>query len=190
MRTAFSTLALSLGFVGPRGHDRDAVMLRHLVIGAIEIRLIAARAVDAGPRIIRHDQLRGSVEKLEGGTWQVDPVRQILARARLAQRCKCWRRAQPRKTKPAWFRRCRDRRSGPWRRPSRRTSFRRACDPAASPRLRFAVPALVQLAETAVAVAVRLRFAILLPEQLQRQMLVTSEAGDGAAAKSTPGRGC
>ena len=38
-----------------------------------------------------------------------------------------------------------------------------------------AMPPLVQLAETAVPVAVRLRFAILFPEQLQRHMLVTFE---------------
>ena len=42
-------------FVGSRWHDRDAVVLRHLVIGTIEIRLIAAGAVDAGPWVIRDD---------------------------------------------------------------------------------------------------------------------------------------
>ena len=39
-------------FVGPGGEDRDAVMLSHLVIGTIEIRLIAARSRDTSTRII------------------------------------------------------------------------------------------------------------------------------------------
>ena len=52
-------------FSRPGGQDGDAVMLRHLVIRAIEIRLIAACPRDAGTWIIRHQQLGRAPEKLE-----------------------------------------------------------------------------------------------------------------------------
>src|SRR5712664_2778901 len=39
------------------------------------------------------------------------------------------------------------------------------------------IPPLVQLAKAAIAVAVRMRFAILLPEQLQREVLVSLKLG-------------
>jgi hypothetical protein len=42
-------------FIRSRGYDGDAVVLGHLVIGPIQIRLIAAGAVDASPRVIRDD---------------------------------------------------------------------------------------------------------------------------------------
>jgi len=42
-------------FIRSSGHDSDAVVLGHLLIGAIEIRFIAAGAVDTGPRVIRDD---------------------------------------------------------------------------------------------------------------------------------------
>jgi hypothetical protein len=51
----------------------------HLVVRAIEIRLIAAGAIDAGARVIRHNELRRSRDELEGPDVAVDPVRQMLS---------------------------------------------------------------------------------------------------------------
>src|SRR4051794_10167463 len=69
-------------FVGPGRQDRDAVMLSHLVISAVEIRLIAARARDSGAGVVRHEQFSDALKKLEGAHMAVDPVRQILAERR------------------------------------------------------------------------------------------------------------
>lgn len=57
-------------------------MLRHLVICAIEIRLIAACPRDSGTRIVRHEQFGDALEKLEGPHMAVNPVRQILTKRR------------------------------------------------------------------------------------------------------------
>ena len=66
-----SPLWLCPSACGPRRHDGDAVVLGHLVIGAVEIRLIAAGAVDAGARVIGHDQLRGRPGRnSKARTWQ------------------------------------------------------------------------------------------------------------------------
>ena len=49
---------LDFGFVTrlarPCGHHRDAVMLGHLVIRAIEIRLVPASSRHSGPRVVRN----------------------------------------------------------------------------------------------------------------------------------------
>src|SRR5438105_2636793 len=54
-------------------------MLCHFVVRAIEIRLIAARPRDAGPWIIRYQQLRGALEEIEGTHMAIDPGRKSLA---------------------------------------------------------------------------------------------------------------
>jgi len=147
-------------------------MLRHFLIGSIEIRLIAASTIDAGPRIVRHDQLRGSVEVLESRDVAPDPVRQILAQG-------CLRESVSAGAQHGYEQRSRcdgaavviidgDRGAGP-------------IDEHLLARAMFlphhdtvvAVPSLVQLAKAAVAVAFRLRFAIFLPQQLQGHVLVT-----------------
>src|SRR5713226_811253 len=76
-------------------------MLRHLVIGAVQIRLIAARSCNSSARIIRHQQPGDALEKLESAHMTVNPVRQILAERRSRKRVRaraehsnedrCWR---------------------------------------------------------------------------------------------------
>ena len=83
--------------VRPRWHDGGAVMLGHLVISAVDIGLIAAGAIDASARVIRHDQFRRAVEEIKGPDMAVDPVGQMLAQLSPAQTCRCWLRA-PRQT--------------------------------------------------------------------------------------------
>src|SRR5688572_5704537 len=65
-------------FSGPCWHDGGPVMLRHLVIGAVQVRLVAAGPSDAGARIVGHDQLNGALVKLKRTHVTVDPVRQPL----------------------------------------------------------------------------------------------------------------
>jgi hypothetical protein len=60
-------------------------VLRHFVVGSIEIRLIAAGAVDTGLRVIRDYELRGSVEVIEGGDVAGHPVWQIPAQGGLGE---------------------------------------------------------------------------------------------------------
>src|SRR5436853_4854517 len=73
---------LNLGLVSrlvrPRGHDGSAVMFSHLVVSAVEIGFIAAGAIDAGARVIGHDEFRRTANELEGAHVTVDPVRQML----------------------------------------------------------------------------------------------------------------
>src|SRR3954454_15042178 len=66
-------------FVGAARQHCDAVVLRHLVISAIEIRLVAACSSNARTRIIRHEQPCNALEELEGSDMAVNPARQVLA---------------------------------------------------------------------------------------------------------------
>ncbi len=144
------------------------------MIGAIEIRLIAAGAVDAGPRVIRHDQLGGAVEELEGGNVAVDPVRQILApgglREGVGAGAEHGDEERSRRDIAGLAIVDRHRGAGP-------VDEHLLAGLCVLPEhdVVIPVPPLIQLAETAVAVAVRLRFAILFPEQLQGHMFVTFE---------------
>ena len=54
-------------------------MLRHLVIGTVEIRFIATRPSYSGTRVIRHEQPCNALEKLKGSDMAVNPIRQVLA---------------------------------------------------------------------------------------------------------------
>jgi hypothetical protein len=60
-------------------------MLSHFEVGAIEIRLIAARSRDARSWIIRHQQFRSALEKVEGADVTIDPMRQPLAESRTSK---------------------------------------------------------------------------------------------------------
>ena len=55
-------------------------MLRHLVVGAVQIRFLAASTIDTGTRIIGNDELRNTWEKFEGPHVGLDPVVEILIR--------------------------------------------------------------------------------------------------------------
>jgi hypothetical protein len=147
-------------------------MLRHLVIGAIEIRLVTAGPVDAGPGIIGHDQLGGSVEVLEGCHVASDPVRQVLTHGGLckgistgAQHGHEQRRRRNGTTVVIVDG---DSGAGPIH-----EHFFTGAMLLAHHHVLIALPALIQLAKTAVAVAVGLSLAIFFPEQLQGHVLVT-----------------
>ena len=178
-------------FVGPRGHDRDAVVLGHLVISAVEIRLIAAGSSDTGARVIGNDQLRRAAEELESLHVAVDPVRQILAQGGSRKgvgagaehgdehRCRCGLAGFAVMNRHGV--------AGPV---DERLLARLVVLPEHD--ILIPVPSLIQLTEPAVAIAVRMSFAILLPEQLQRQMLVClklrvqlCEIDDRAAERET-----
>jgi hypothetical protein len=71
-------LGLVPRLVGSCGHDRGAVVFGHLGVRAVKIGLIAAGAIDAGARVVGHDEFRRSAHELEGAHVAVDPVRQML----------------------------------------------------------------------------------------------------------------
>ena len=169
-----------LGFiarlVGPGGQDRDAVMLRHLVIGAVEIRLITACPRDSGTRVVRHEQFGDALEKLEGSHMAVDPVRQIMAERRsrkgVCAGAEHGDEDRGRRDFAALAIIDRDRVSGP-------VDKRLLAGIVIVPEhhIPATVPPLIELAETAVAVAVRLSFAVFLPEELERQVFISLKLG-------------
>ena len=61
------------------GHDCNAVMLSHLVIGAVQIRLVPAGSRHAGARVVRNQQSGSAAEELEGMHMTIDPLRQVLS---------------------------------------------------------------------------------------------------------------
>src|SRR5450432_195565 len=163
-------------FVGLGGQNRDAVMLSHLLIGPVEIRLIAAGPRDSRTRIVGYEQFGNTLEELEGAHMAVDPVRQILAKRRSC------------KGVGAGAEHSDEDRS--------RSNFAALLvvdpDGVAGPvhegllagvvmvpehHIAAAVPPLIEFAEAAVAVAVWLSFAVFLPEQLQRQVFVSLKLG-------------
>src|SRR5579863_6103838 len=174
----YSDGALDLGFVpwfsGPGWHDGGAVMLRHLVIGSVQIRLVAASASDAGARIVRHDQLHDTLVELESAYVTVDPVSQALSERRVRECVTAGAQGGNEDGGGGDFAGLaivnRDRISGPVHKhlftglvvlPHRD--------------LLIAAPALEQLTKTAIAVSSGMGFAVFFPDQLQRQMLMRLE---------------
>jgi hypothetical protein len=163
-------------FVRPGGQDRDAVMLRHLVIGAVEIRLIAAGPRDSRAWVVRHEQLGDALEKLEGAHMAVDPVRQVLAERRtrkgVGAGAEHGYEDRGRRDFAALAVVDRNGVAGP-------VDEGLVAGVVILPEhhITVAMPPLIEFAEAAVAVAVRLRFTVLLPEELQRQMFVSLQLG-------------
>jgi hypothetical protein len=60
-------------------------MLCHLVIGAVQVGLIAASAVHPSARIIGNDQPRNTLQKLESTDVTVNPTVQILIPGRIGK---------------------------------------------------------------------------------------------------------
>lgn len=58
-------LGFVLGFVGPRRNDGDPVVGRHLLIGGIEVGLIATGAGDARFEVVRDEDIRQAGQELE-----------------------------------------------------------------------------------------------------------------------------
>jgi hypothetical protein len=73
---------LDLRFVpralGPGGDDDDAVVLRELLVGALEARLVATGGGDAALELIAHDDLGDAAEEGERALVAADPVVDLL----------------------------------------------------------------------------------------------------------------
>ena len=131
-----------------------AVVHGHLLIRGIQVRIVAARFGHAGLGVIWDDQLRNTLIELESPHMCADPACQLLVAGGLSvgtelapstatNRCACC-------TAPplaSW--------SGSWYPPNRQTVLARPYAPGAALHLACGV-ALVQLAETGVAIAVGL----------------------------------
>src|SRR6266536_4990878 len=159
-------------FVGSGRQDRDAVMLSHLVIGAVEVRLIAARPRDSGTGVVRHEQFGDALEKLEGAHMAVDPVRQILAERRAGKGvCAGAEHGDEDRSRRDFAGLAvidRDGVSGPV---DKRLLARVVIVP--ENHISAAVPPLIEFAEAAVAIAVQMSFAIFLPKELQCQVFMS-----------------
>ena len=143
----------------------------HVEIRAVQVRLIAAGTVDAGAGIIWNDQLRCTLEVLEGRHMTVDPVPQVLvqrgpregvgagAQNRDEQRSRGHVTDAPVVD--------RDRVSGPVH-----EHLLAGAMLLTQHHILVSAPAMVQLTETAVAITIGLSFAIFFPDQLQSQVLV------------------
>src|SRR5215468_9900124 len=72
-------LRLISRFPRPGWHDGNAVVRGHLVIGAVQVRLVATRPVHARSWIVGNDQLGRALIILKGSDVASYPVAQILA---------------------------------------------------------------------------------------------------------------
>jgi hypothetical protein len=151
-------------------------MLRHLVIGAVEIRLIAAGAGHPGPWIIRHQQPCDALKKLKAAHMAVNPAGEILAE-RCSRECVG--------TRPEHSNEDGGRRGLSGGAIVDRHGIASPVDEhlfsslviVAEHDIAIPTPSLIQLAKAAIAVALRMSFAILLPQQLQREMFVSLKLG-------------
>src|SRR5262249_22301500 len=158
-------------FSRTRWHDGYAVMQRHVVIGAVQVGLVAASAIHTGARVVWNNQLRGAQVVFEGRHMATHPVAQILTER------------GPRQSVLPSAQNGHEQRSRRDHTGSLIVDGNGVTGPVHEHLLAGAVlltqynilipaPALIQFAEAAVAVAVRLGFSILLPDQLQGQMFV------------------
>ena len=68
-----------------RGQHRGVVVGRHLLVRALDSRLVAAGHRDAGPQLVRHHRLRHAAEELKGADVAGDPVGPALRPRRLGE---------------------------------------------------------------------------------------------------------
>ena len=66
-------------FVGASGNDREAIMLGQLAVGGIQFRFIAAGMLDCRFRVVGDDDFRRSTKELQSAHMRFDPAGQILA---------------------------------------------------------------------------------------------------------------
>jgi hypothetical protein len=156
------------------------------MIRSIQIRLIAARAIHTGSRIVRDDQLGRSVEVFESGDVATDPVRQILVQCGFRESVSAGAQYGHKEG-------CRHNltgtavvdRNGRTRPIDKHLFAGHMLLP--HDHVLIAGPALIQLTETAVAVSLHMALAILLPQQLQGDVLVSLElAMDFGQVQSLP----
>src|SRR5262249_54381302 len=76
--TPTSTFALSLGFFGTCWDNCGVVMVRHLLIRAIDVRLVEAGFGDARFQIVADDHRRHTVKVAEGAYVRPDPIGERL----------------------------------------------------------------------------------------------------------------
>ena len=80
---------LDLGFVArpPRARrdDRDAVVLRHLEVGRIDVGLVTVGPADCAAKLIGDGDLRHRAEVLEGANGRTDEVGELLRARRLRE---------------------------------------------------------------------------------------------------------
>jgi hypothetical protein len=69
---------LDFGFITgathPRRDDRDLVVACHLLVGRIQVGLVAMRFADTTAQIIRDDDLADAADELKGPHMRADPV--------------------------------------------------------------------------------------------------------------------
>jgi hypothetical protein len=144
---------------------------RHLVIRPVHIRLVAAGAIDSGSSVVRDDELCTSAKELECSDMATDPVRHFLARCGVCERVAAG--TQHRHKQRGWLAIAslavvnRYARASPI---DERLFARTVLLP--KDNVLLPSPDLVELTKPAVAVAGGMSLAILLPEQLQGEVLV------------------
>ena len=174
------------------GHDSHAVVRRHLLMGAVEIGLVTAGAAHPGAKVVGDNDLWYAAEELEGAHVRAGPVRQILTPSGLGVGVGTgpeYGHKNLRRTDFACLQVLdRDGRPGV----VNEELFAGAVLLAEND-VELAPPALVEFAETAVAVAVGMSFDVLFPQQLQGhvpvrlQLLMNrGEVGFGAALTWRP----
>ena len=160
-------LGLVAGPIRPRRHNGGVVMGRHLGVGSIDLRLVEAGLGDARAQIVGHHHRRDAADERKGARVRADPVGQALRPGGLG--IGVIRRAEhgdEQLRRPRLAGRSVDHRE---RRAGVIDEQALAGDVVLphgrrQPRL----PGAVELAETAIAVAVGVDGAMLLPQQLQR----------------------
>ena len=80
--TATSIFGLSRGFAGPGGQDHGAVVLRELLVGPLQPRLVAAREGDAALELIADHGGGDAAKELEGPLMAREPVGDLLGAGR------------------------------------------------------------------------------------------------------------
>ena len=71
-------LGLVTWLVGPRRNHAHAVVHGHLLIGGVQVRIVAAGSRHSGLGVIWDDQLRNTLIELEGPHMCADPACQLL----------------------------------------------------------------------------------------------------------------
>src|SRR6202041_2688363 len=69
----------------PRWQDGGSVIGRHLGVGAVDLRVVAAGLDDGGLGVVWHDEFGNAADRLEGAHVGVDPVGQRLRPGRLGE---------------------------------------------------------------------------------------------------------
>ena len=127
-----------LGFVSrlvrPRGHDAEAAVQREVVIGRIQIRIVAMRLGHAGLGVVGNRQRRNAAKVFEGVHVTAQPRFHLLIARGLGPGVGTGAQRGHEQRRLPSFARCAGRRPESSRPPNRRTSSRRPCAPAAAPR--------------------------------------------------------